>query len=82
MKSKNEKSNYESNEIYFKHSSYYEYHLVGVVVHMGSANSGHYYSYINTIRSGKENLLEYNHLNESNSKSWLEYNDSRISKFK
>lgn len=26
--------------------SYYEYKLAGVLVHMGTADSGHYYSYI------------------------------------
>ena len=44
--------NFETDEIYFKHNSYYEYNLVGVVVHLGSADAGHYYSYINTIRNG------------------------------
>ena len=29
--------NFETDEIYFKHNSYYEYNLVGVVVHLGSA---------------------------------------------
>ena len=81
MKSKNEKRNFESDEIYFKNYSYYEYHLVGVVVHIGSADSGHYYSYINTNRSGNHNDLQYNLQNENHSKNWLEYNDSRISKF-
>ncbi|CAN0456448.1 unnamed protein product, partial [Scytosiphon promiscuus] len=26
--------------------AYYEYKLAGVLVHMGTADSGHYYSYI------------------------------------
>ncbi len=29
---------------------YYEYKLAGVVVHVGSADFGHYFSYINTLR--------------------------------
>jgi ubiquitin C-terminal hydrolase len=28
----------------------YEYKLVGVTVHIGTADAGHYYSYINTMR--------------------------------
>jgi ubiquitin C-terminal hydrolase len=28
----------------------YEYKLVGVTVHVGTADAGHYYSYINTNR--------------------------------
>ncbi len=30
---------------------HYEYKLAGVVVHTGTADFGHYYSYINTSRS-------------------------------
>lgn len=30
---------------------YYEYKLAGVVVHIGTAEFGHYYSYIDTKRS-------------------------------
>lgn len=30
---------------------YYEYKLSGVVVHVGTAEYGHYYSYIDTKRS-------------------------------
>ena len=29
-----------------KDDSYYEYQLVGVLVHSGSADAGHYYSFI------------------------------------
>lgn len=28
------------------HSDYYNFDLVGIVVHSGTADSGHYYSYI------------------------------------
>lgn len=46
--------NFETDDIYFKHSSYYEYHLVGTVVHTGTAETGHYFSYINTFRGGND----------------------------
>jgi ubiquitin carboxyl-terminal hydrolase 34 len=72
---------FETDDVYFKHQSYYEYHLTGVVVHYGSADAGHYYSYINTIRNGNENEAVYNPSDESHATSWLEFNDSNISKF-
>lgn len=39
-------NNGSNNEIPHHSPSYYQYELVGVVVHMGTADSGHYYSYI------------------------------------
>jgi len=44
------------------------------VVHVGSADFGHYFSYINTIRGENEFLSNTN-------EKWLEYNDSKISPF-
>lgn len=52
---------------------YYEYKLVGIVVHVGTADFGHYYSFINTNRT-KEGI-------QNNEDNWLEFNDSKISKF-
>lgn len=43
------------------------YELVGVLVHTGTAESGHYYSYIRDC--------------ESSGASWVEYNDSDVSSF-
>lgn len=45
---------------------HYIYQLTGVLVHSGSANSGHYYSYI------KEREGECR---------WLEFNDTKVSEF-
>jgi len=55
---------------------YYEYKLVGVLVHDGTAEFGHYYSYINTNRGdirGEKGSSEKD--------KWLEFNDSTIRSF-
>jgi ubiquitin carboxyl-terminal hydrolase 9/24 len=52
-------------------SSYFEYQLSGVVIHMGSADSGHYYSLI------KDRELE----GIPDEKKWYEFNDTFVSPF-
>lgn len=47
--------------------SYYNYELVGVLVHSGTADGGHYYSFIKD-RSGA-------------SKGWFEFNDNKVKTF-
>jgi len=58
-----------------KNKQSYEYKLVGVVVHYGTADYGHYYSYINVNRGNKENILD------PTKDVWYEFNDSVIKKF-
>ena len=66
----------ESQEIYEKEDSYYDYELKGINVHIGSADGGHYFSFINVNRDGKNNLI-----NEYNKEEWLQFNDSHVSVF-
>lgn len=61
-----------------KDKEYYLYKLVGVVMHNGNAESGHYYSYINTNRGPHE--AEPNFLKTETDK-WVEFNDSIIRDF-
>jgi len=48
-----------------KPDAYYQYRLRGVIVHSGSAEAGHYYSYVRDHASGK----------------WFEFNDSNVEPF-
>ena len=50
--------------------SYYEYELVGVVVHSGMAEAGHYYSFIKERNPGHPNFGQ-----------WFKFNDKNVSKF-
>lgn len=57
-------ANYEPPEL---DESYYEYELVGVLVHSGTADGGHYYSYIKDREDPK--------------KGWFEFNDRTVKPF-
>lgn len=61
-----------------KEKEYYTFKLVGVVMHNGNAEAGHYYSYINTNR--RKNEEDKNYLRPELD-HWLEFNDSIISNF-
>jgi len=58
--------------------SRYLYHLVGVVVHKGSTEQGHYYSIIRRGRGGS-NATTGNV--ESGSEEWLKFDDSKTTPF-
>ena len=55
----------------------FEYKLVGVNVHSGTANMGHYWSYINTNR-GVDEDKDPNWV-RTEADPWMEFNDSRVS---
>jgi len=49
-----------------------------VVVHYGTAETGHYYSYINTKRDGNEADDKYM---QTEIERWLEFNDANVKSF-
>ena len=51
--------------------TYYQYELVGIVVHSGTADSGHYYSYIKEQEAFKA----------QGSNKWYEFNDIWVRDF-
>ena len=59
----------------------YIYRLVGVNIHVGTADHGHYYSLINTKRGEEEpdpNSLEWSKVERDN---WMKFDDSSVSHF-
>ena len=68
----------ESTDIYNREDEYYQYELKGINVHTGSADGGHYFSFIDTNREGKDNNMNGNPENKNN---WLIFNDSHVSIF-
>lgn len=59
----------------------FEYKLVGVNVHSGSAQSGHYWSYINTQRGVLERSEDDPNWGKTETEQWLEFNDSSVRDF-
>ena len=66
----------ETLETYNKVDDYYQYELKGINVHTGSADGGHYFSFIDVNRDGKDNSL-----NVYPKENWLQFNDSHVSEF-
>lgn len=54
---------------------YYNFELIGIVVHMGTADSGHYYSFI------KEQEVFERVDREADPEKWMEFNDIMVSDF-
>jgi len=50
---------------------YYEYKLTGVVIHIGTSDMGHYYSFI----------LDREHENIPEKDRWYEFNDTQVEKY-
>lgn len=59
----------------------FEYKLVGVNVHSGTAHAGHYWSYINTKRGLEEVDSENPQWADTEADAWMEYNDSTVKEF-
>ena len=59
----------------------FEYKLTGVVVHSGTANAGHYWSYINTKRGFQEPNEEDPNWSKTENDPWMEFNDSTVREF-
>lgn len=61
--------------------SCYEYKLVGINVHSGSANAGHYWSYINTNRAdyAEQNISADDWKESTERDRWMEFNDAQVS---
>lgn len=58
----------------------FEYKLVGVNVHSGTANMGHYWSYINTNRGHDEKEGDTQWIRTDQDR-WMEFNDSSVTDF-
>ena len=73
----------ETEEIYPKEEEYYEYELKGINIHIGNAQGGHYVSFIDVEREGKNNELNIKSSIENGKikTKWLKFNDSIISLF-
>lgn len=65
-------------EAQLKQKEYYQYKLVGILIHNGNAQAGHYYSFINVDRGENEGSAEYLSTEKNR---WIEFNDSLISEF-
>ena len=74
---KNENENKDAAlDIYSREDEYYEYELKGINVHTGTADGGHYFSFIDVNRDGKNNKID-----EKTKGNWLQFNDSHVSTF-
>ena len=80
---KTNNKNMDSDEIYPKEEDYYEYELKGINIHLGSAEGGHYISFIDVERDGvdnKPNIISSIE-NDKIKSRWLKFNDSLVTEF-
>lgn len=61
-------------------NGYYKFSLKGIVVHTGTADSGHYFSYIKNPNNC-DVLSESFSANDTSQDSWFEFNDSNVKAF-
>ena len=59
----------------------FEYKLVGVEVHSGSANAGHYWSLINTRRGVDEPDENDPNWSKTEQEPWMKFNDSSVTEY-
>ena len=79
----------EAEAIGLQPAAYYEYELTGVIVHTGTSDSGHYFSYIKEDNSDKSQRQSDTTSNTaaatanggSSGSKWFEFNDSEVSNF-
>jgi len=64
-------SDVSSNEAKSKQNDYYDYKLTGVIIHIGTAETGHYYSLI--LDREKEDIPEKDR--------WYEFNDALVNQY-
>ena len=74
---------YETCDIFPKEDDYYQYELKGINVHLGNAQGGHYISFIDVERDGKDNEpnIKSSVENDVIKSKWLKFNDSVVSNF-
>lgn len=65
-------------EVSWRDDDYYTYALRGVLVHSGTADSGHYYS-LCSVREGR--LGESSNLSDCADNEWFCFNDSTVTQF-
>lgn len=76
-KYENQSEDFKEN-VFIKTNDYYEYNLVGVNVHLGTAEAGHYKSYINVRRNGENNVMHKDKKLFNSDKDWMLFNDSSV----
>ena len=67
-----------------KPAGYYDYELVGILIHTGNSTSGHYYSFVKDRCTPQHNQMPVTTTGTSSTAAtpvWLEFNDNQIRPF-